>query len=162
MELAQKLVKQIWWSSDTFSGRDGRAEFFFGRSGKEGQVLIRLSPLLRPIAIICMLPQDVHAVMLFIHISLVDTHLHPLRHDAADFWCYLGSGIFGDRKVASSCSPPFRSNPRQQISETELRVQTKLVKDFGVAAFERNRSFWKINFHSLLCRVSIHVYLCIY
>lgn len=78
---------------------------FFGRSRKEGQVLIRLSPLLRPTAVICMLPQDVHAVMLFIHISLVDTHLHPLRHDAADFHCYLGNRIFGDSKV--SASPPF-------------------------------------------------------
>lgn len=119
---------------------------FFGRSRKEGQVLIRLSPLLRPSAVICMLPQDVHAVMLFIHISLVDTHLHPLRHDAADFRCYLGNGIFGDSKVSSSSR--FRSNPWQQISETELLFQTKLVEDFGVAAFERNRSFWNINFHS--------------
>lgn len=91
MELAQKLVKQIWWSSDTFSGRDGRAEYFSEEVGKRVRYWFVFFCCFVPSPLFACYHKMLCAVMLFIHISLVDSHLHPLRHDAAEFRCYLGT-----------------------------------------------------------------------
>lgn len=122
---------------------------FFGRSGKEGQILIRLSLPLRPTAVICMLPQDVLCCNV-IYSYLSSRYSSP----STTAWCSWILGTeFWERYLETEFSVtekfcfPFHSNPWQRISESETSFSNKTRERLQSRCLERKR-LWNINFHS--------------